>query len=243
MSAAKAKTKQPLSKGAKIAIIVGGDVLLLLMGWFLLISPQRSTAKSISQSIAATQLQIAEAKKPIVQTQPTAVEQPEIETADLYSLAKAMPSTMDTPTLLLELNQIARQAGVTLSTIQPGQPDAAASATSFSTIPINLTFNGNFYSLTDVLYRLRSLVTVRDGALQTAGRLFSVNEVGLAAAGGGTGADTGLTATVTVNAYVYGGTPAAAPVTTTPGVTETSSTTTTTSTTEPPPAANAVAGN
>ena len=240
---AQAKGKKPLSKGAKIGVIVGGDLLLLLMGWFLLISPQRTTAKSISQSIAATQLQIDEAKKRPVDATPTAVEQPEIKTADLYSLAKAMPSTMDTPTLLLELNQIARQAGVTLSTIQPGQPDAAASATGFSTVPINLTFAGDFFSLTDVLYRLRSLVTVRDGALQTSGRLFAVNEVGLAEVGWGPGTGAGLSATVTVDAFVYGGTPAAAPGAA-PAVTDTTSTTTgTTSTENPPPAANVASGN
>ena len=229
---AKTKTKKPLSKGAKIGVIVGGDLLLLLMGWFLLISPQRTTAKSIGTSIAATQLQIEEAKKPAVTANPTAVEQPEIQTADLYSLAKAMPSTMDTPTLLLELNQIARQAGVTLATIQPGQPDAAQSATSFSTVPIKLTFSGDFYSLTDMLYRLRSLVTVRDGELLTSGRLFAVNEVGLATNAGATGASAGLSATVTVDAFVYGGTPAVAPVAA-PGVSDTSSNDTTSTTTTP----------
>jgi Tfp pilus assembly protein PilO len=233
----KAKGKKQFSKGAKIGVIVGGDLLLLLMGWFLLISPQRATAKSISQSIAATQLQIEEAKKPAADAKASAVEQPEIKTADLYSLAKAMPSSMDTPTLLLELNQIARQAGVTLSTIQPGQPDAAQSATSFSTVPINLTFSGDFYSLTDVLYRLRSLVTVRNGALETAGRLFSVNEVGLSANTGAAGVGAGLNATVTVDAYVYGGTPAAAPAAA-PAVTDTSTGTTTTT-----PAANIAPGN
>jgi Tfp pilus assembly protein PilO len=224
------KTKK-LSKGKAIGLIVGGDLLLLMMGWFLLISPQRTTAKSIADSVAATQVQIAEAKKPVVQPTPAAVEQPEIKTANLYSLAKAMPSTMDTPNLLLELNQVARMAGVTLSAIQPGQPDAADSATGYSTVPINLTFSGDFYSLTDLLYRLRSLVTVRDGELLTSGRLFSVENVGLGPSGDGSG-PAGLSATVTVNAYVYGGTPAAPPVTT-PAATETTGTDTTSTTTTP----------
>jgi Tfp pilus assembly protein PilO len=218
--------KKPISKGAKIALIVGGDLLLLLMGWFLLISPQRATAKSISQSVAATQAQIEAARKPPVQPTPTAVQQPKIETANLYELAKAMPSTMDTPNLLLELSQVARGAGVTLSQIQPGQPDAAQSATGFSTVPINLTFSGDFYSLTDLLYRLRGLVTVRDGALLTMGRLYSIQSVALTT---GTTAKA-LSATVTVNAYVYGGTPAVAPVAA-PAVTDTSSTDTSSTTT------------
>ena len=36
-----------LSRNAGIAMIIGGDILLLLLGWFMLISPQRATADSI----------------------------------------------------------------------------------------------------------------------------------------------------------------------------------------------------
>jgi Tfp pilus assembly protein PilO len=151
-----------------------------------------------------------------------------------------MPSTMDTPTLLLELSQVAREAGVTLSTIQPGQPDAAQSATGYSTVPIDLTFNGDFYSLTDLLYRLRSLVTVRDGELLTSGRLLAVSTVGLGPNGAGATGAGSLSATVTVNAYVYGGTPAAPPVAA-PAATDTTSTSTTSTTTTP--AADVAPGN
>jgi Tfp pilus assembly protein PilO len=232
------KKQLKLSKAGKIGLIIGGDLLLLLMGWFLLVSPQRATAKSIAQSTAATQLQIADAKKPVVPVAPAAVEQPEIKTANLYNLAKAMPSTMDTPNLLLELSQIARAAGVTLSAISPGQPNAAASATGFSTVPINLAFSGDFYSLTDLLYRLRSLVSVRDGDLVTAGRLFAVENVALNPSAQGASS---LSATVTVNAYVYGGTPVAPPVIP-PAATDTTSTDTTATPTTPAPAANVAPG-
>jgi Tfp pilus assembly protein PilO len=156
---------------------------------------------------------------------PAAVQQPEIKTADLYSLAKAMPSTVDIPNLLLELDQVARSAGVTLSSISPGAP-APSSTGGFSTVSINLSFSGDFYSLTDMLYRLRSLVAVRNGALQTSGRLFSVGTVALAPAGSGGQ----LNATVTVDAYVYGAAPGAtavAPVTPAATGTDTTGTTTT----------------
>ncbi|MGZ8715619.1 MAG: type 4a pilus biogenesis protein PilO [Gaiellaceae bacterium] len=217
-----------LPRKAVIALIVGGDLLLLLIGWFMLISPQRSTAASIVQATAAAEVQLTEARRPVVPVQPAAaVEQPVIETADLYSLAKAMPSTVDMPNLLLELDQVARSAGVTLGTISPGAP-AASLTDGFSTVAINLSFDGDFYSITDMLYRLRTFVTVRNGALQTSGRLFSVGSVGLAPAGSG-----GLSATVVVNAYVYGPAPAVAAVAV---PAETSTDTTNTSTTAAPSA-------
>jgi len=209
-----------IPRGAAIAMIVGGDVLLLLMGWFLLVSPQRSTAKSIQRSVQATQAQIEEARKPITQpapeTQPT---QPEIKTAYLYKLSKAMPMTQDMPNLLLELNQVVRSAGVDLSSMSPSPPDPTTGNTS-----ITLSVSGDFYSLTDLLYRLRSLVAVRDGALDVSGRLFTIKSVGLTPSGAGRQ----INASISLNTYTFGAAAAAATVPTTPAVTSTSTGETTT---------------
>jgi Tfp pilus assembly protein PilO len=225
--------RNKLQGKAAIGLIIGGDILLLLLGWFMLIGPQRSTAASIVRATVAAEVQLVEAKKPVVPVKPAAVQkQPVIRTADLYSLAKAMPSTSDMPGVLLQLDQVARSAGVTLKSIQLNPATGTATAGAYTPLPINLTFSGDFYSLTDLLYRLRSLVTVRDGELQTSGRLFSIDSVSLAP----TGAGTQLTATVTVNAFIYGGAAAAAAaaaaatVATPPASTDTSSTTTPTTT-------------
>jgi hypothetical protein len=224
------KDKKKLSRNAGIALIVGGDLLLLMLGWFMLISPQRATATSIRLATSAAEAQIVQAKQVQATPPPAAVQQPEIKTADIYSLADAMPTTIDMPDLLLELNQLARASGVTLSTISPGQ---ATPLTGYSVVPITLSVAGDFYSLTDMLYRLRTLVAVRHGDLQTSGRLFSVDSVALAPSGLGAQ----LTANVALNAYLYGGTPPVAPVVPpVAGATSTDTTSTTTTTTSAPSA-------
>jgi Tfp pilus assembly protein PilO len=212
-----------LSRNAGIAMIVGGDLLLLLLGWFMLISPQRATADSIRLATSAAEAQIVQAKQVQATPPPAAVQQPEIKTADIYSLADAMPTTIDMPDLLLELNQLARASGVTLSKISPGQPTAL---TGYSVVPIGIGVSGDFYSVTDMLYRLRTLVAVRHGDLQTSGRLFSVDSISL----GPSSVGVELTADVALNVYLYGGTPPVIPVVpaATPGSTDTTSTTTTT---------------
>ena len=207
---------------AAIGLIVGGDVILLLLGWFMLIGPQRTTAASIVRATQAAEVQIVDAKRPVKIVKPAAVQQPAIRTADLYSIAKAMPPTADMPDLLLELDQVARSAGVTLTSIAPNAA-APSTAGAFSLVPINLALSGDFYTLTDLLYRLRSLVTVHHGTLETAGRLFSVGSVALTP----TGVGAQLNATVTVDAFIYG-TPAAAgavPAPAAPASTDTSTTT------------------
>ncbi|MDX6465803.1 MAG: Pilus assembly protein PilO [Gaiellaceae bacterium] len=225
MKAAKAKK---LSRNGGIALIVGGDLLLLVLGWFMLISPQRATAQSIRLATSAAEAQIVQAKQVAATPPPAAIQQPEIKTADIYSLADAMPSTIDMPDLLLELNQLARAAGVTVTKFSPGQPTAL---TGYSVEPLGIGLEGDFYTITDMLYRMRTLVAVRHGDLQTSGRLFSVDSITLGPSGKGVA---GLTADVALNAYLYGGTPPVVPVA--PAATSTDTTSTTTTTTPAPSA-------
>jgi Tfp pilus assembly protein PilO len=185
-----------ISRRTAVALIVGGDVVLLVFGWLLLVAPQRSTAASIARSVVATEVQVQEAKRPV--TAPSAItqpKQPEIRTAYLYKLSKAMPMTPDMPNLLLELSQTVRASGVELSSISPTPTDTTTGITS-----ITLTVKGDFYSLTDLLYRLRSLVAVRDGALDVSGRLFAVKSVGFTPDGQGTSLD----ANIQLNTYTFG---------------------------------------
>jgi type IV pilus assembly protein PilO len=152
--------------------------------------------------------------------------------SDLFRLAKAMPDTTDMSGILLELNRVAGEAGIEFNSISPG---GASVQGAYQVIPVSLAFEGNFYSLSDFLYRLRSLVQVRDGDLTANGRLFTVDTITFAE---GVGSFPNIQASLMVNAFVFGTTPAAAappPVpattTTTPGATTTPGTTTTTSTT------------
>jgi hypothetical protein len=216
-------------KGTAIALIVGGDLILLVLGWFLLVSPQRATAKSNAQATQATLVQIEQVKladtkasEPVVQPK-----QPEIRTAYLYKLSKAMPLTTDMPNLLLELNQVVRSTGVELSSISPAPTDPTTGATL-----ITLSVSGDFYSVTDLLYRLRTLVAVRNGGLEVSGRLFSITSVGLTPSGTGRI----LNATVTLDAFTFGAAAQAASAAAPPAPVDTTGTSTGATTTTTPSA-------
>jgi Tfp pilus assembly protein PilO len=208
-----------IPRGTALALIVGGDLLLLVLGWFMLVGPQRATAKSNARAAAAAEVQVIEAQRPAVPVQLTQPKQPEIRTAYLYKLSKAMPMTTDMPNLLLELNQVVRSAGVDLASISPAPTDPSG------VTAITLAVGGDFYSLTDLLYRLRSLVAVRDGSLDVSGRLFSIKSVTLTPSGVGTT----LNASVSLNTFTFGAAAAAAAApAATPAATDTTSTTTST---------------
>jgi hypothetical protein len=224
-------TRRKLSPVAAAGIGVGIALILAAAGWFLLVSPQRSHAAELDVEIAAIEDQINAARVAKLQADDL---QP-IRAADLFRLTKAMPSDIDISGVLLELSRIAKETGITFKSIVPG---ATASLTSFRVQPIELTFEGDFYSLSDFLYRLRSLVGVNSGRLNAKGRLFTIDKLAF------TEGDDGfpqVAAALTVSAYLYGsgpisGAPAAPPpATTTTTTTDTTATTTdTTATTTTP---------
>ena len=70
--------------------------------------------------------------------------------------------TAPMPGVILELNSVALSTGIKFVSIAPG---TTVTRTGHYSVPITLTFQGNYYDLTDFLFRLRNLVDVRDGEL------------------------------------------------------------------------------
>ncbi len=182
-----------------LGIVVGLVILVYAAaGYFMVVSPKKAESVRLDEEIAATQVELSQALAATAaqdDTQPIAV-------ADIFRLSTAMPSTPDMPGILLELSRIADETGIRFKSITPqsGLPVGA-----YQVVPIDVTFDGTFYALSDFLFRLRTLVTVRRGELHAAGRLFSVASVDFSEADKGFPL---LAANLKLNAYVYGGNPA-----------------------------------
>jgi Tfp pilus assembly protein PilO len=208
---------------AQVAAVCGGLLLVAVLGYFVLISPKRSTAAHLKQQTADVQKQI-DADRSAGFTQAL----PAVRSAPVFSLAKAMPTKVEMPNVILQLNQLAQDSGITFDKIAP---QAASSSTTLDTTdpfaiePIQVEFTGNFYDLVTFLMRVRNLVRVENGKLFTAGRLFDVSDIGFAAASQGFPA---IDATLTVNAFVPATPQSTAPTSTSTDTTSTSTSTTTT---------------
>ncbi len=226
---------QTKPSAAVIAGVVVGLIVYALAGYFLLISPQRSKAADLKKETSATQEQILQYRALSAQAKST----PPIRVAELFRLTKAMPDTLDMAGLVLELSQVARESGIEFDSITPQAP---AAVSGYSSVAITLEFDGNYYELSDFLFRLRNLVRVRSGFLDAHGRLFVVDSISFSES---TKSFPRIKASVSVHAFMYGDVSAAAiPVattstTTTPAET---TTTTTTSTVATPSAASAAPG-
>lgn len=217
--------KQQLDPRVQLAIAIVAPLLVLALGWKLLVAPQKAKTADVTAQIAQVQQQVEQNQIASRQSGKPEV----IRAADVFRLSTAMPDAVDMPGIILQLSQVAEESGIRFSSIAPEQQEVPGSG--FTTMKIDLVFNGNFYGLSDFLYRLRNLVGVRGGDLTASGRLFAVEK--LAFAEGGTGFPQ-ITASLTLDTYVYGTipTPGAAPVAPpAPTATDGSTTTTTGSTT------------
>jgi type IV pilus assembly protein PilO len=224
-----------LQKHGLVIVVAVCGVLVLALGWLVLLGPKQKSIANLKLQTAAVRQQVADDLSRAA-TARGATGAPTIKTADIYKLETAMPSITDMPDLLLELDQTANAAGVKLQSIQPAAP--VDSGEGYATVHISLTADGNFYTVTDLLYRLRTLVYVQSGALEANGRIFTIDTVNLAPFGNQ------LQATVTLDTFVYGTAEVVSPTTGQPAATDTSTTATTTgtTTTTPAPAGPTAAG-
>lgn len=195
------------------AVVVAPALLIVAaVAFFLLVKPKLDESSSLDGQIAELQ-----GKIDVALAAQRASGGETIRVADLFRLTKAMPDTTDMSSVILELNAVATAAGVDFISIAPQAPVAREGG--FMATPIKLTFEGSYYDLTDFLFRLRNLVIVRDGELESAGRLFTLDALDLHE---GSLGFPQVQAAITVSAYSYAPAPAAVapgatpPVTTTP---------------------------
>jgi Tfp pilus assembly protein PilO len=207
-----------------VPVIAGALLIVAVVAFWLLVHPKRSEAARLTDEIELLQNQVQVATVKSRDTQPAV----RIRVADLFALAKAMPDDEDMPGVILELNATASAAGIEFVSIAPQTP--IGTATGYHVVPIALKFEGNYFDLTDFLFRLRNHVAVRDGRLAVRGRLFTLDMLDFHEGAGGF---PHIEADLTVAAYVYGAVPTAATQVAAPATT-TATTTTVTPTTETP---------
>ncbi len=210
MKASVTKKLAALDQRLQLGLVAVGLLVLAVAAYMLVVSPQHAEAAKLQQQVADVQTQIyarrAEVRK--------GLHPPVIETADLFKLSRAMPDREDMPGIILTLSEVAQSAGIKFDLIAPVQGSSTLPVGNYQVERIHLLFHGDFYALSDFLYRLRSLVLVHGGALTATGRLFNVDTLTFTV-----NSFPQIQAELFVDAYIYGSTPAApapAPTTTTP---------------------------
>lgn len=174
--------------------------------WFLALAPKRERVDTANAQIVQAQSQLDTAESQLKDA--TAAKQRYLENyGAVAALGKAVPDDDRTDTLIYQLQQLAKRAGVNFQSIvlrAGAAPAAGAAATTgagatanatvtatlppgasvgsanFPTMPFTLTFNGSFFKLQKFLAGINNLTTIRKGEkVRVRGRLLQIDGVGL----------------------------------------------------------------
>jgi type IV pilus assembly protein PilO len=222
-----------------VVFAVLGCLLVLAAGWFLLVSPKRSEAADLNSQAAAQITQNLQLQNALSMLKSQAQGLPK-QQARLAAVAAKIPDNPALPALVRALTTASAAAGIELFSVTPGTPSPVsgaaastaapvagakaaaprASAGQLSSISLNLTISGDYFSVEEFLANLEKLpramrvttVTLAPGSnpLKPAAGAAAASTSGTAAAPASDGKT--LTATVTGLVYMANNRPAATPV-------------------------------
>src|SRR6266516_7133111 len=153
-------------------IAVGVLAVVLLVGWFAVVSPQHSKADSLDTQITSEQASLKVAQQ-LAQTSRVGKKQ----TTALRLLAAALPTKLEMPSLLRQVQSLAVKSNVVLGGFTPSSPVALSG---YEAVPIDITVTGRYLEIQHFLHRLRVHAGSTKGKVHATGRLFSVESLNLA---------------------------------------------------------------
>jgi len=141
---------------------------LVSVGWFLLLSPQRSKAAELDDQITAahTQLALARVISRGSGRQASSVPRRRLETA--------MPDDVRMSEILRQLSWAAAAAHVRIEGITP---QGVEPRTGYQAIPLSVTLQGRYFAIARFLQLLHTQAVAKGSQVHATGRLFAVNGI------------------------------------------------------------------
>ena len=204
-----------LGSTGTLAVTIAVVVLVVGIGWFAFVSPQRAKSSDLDAQTAAAESQLA-SEQHVLSAAST-----KSSLAALRSAEQALPDTPEMSQLLRQLSALATQSQAELDSVTPAAPVAATAGGEVQ--PLTVTLKGKYFALQHFMQLLRKSADIKKGKITGRGRLYSVDSIQFGASGpsssgsgsgSGSSGPSGVTATVNMNAYIYGAPPttAATPV-------------------------------
>ncbi len=141
-------------------------VVVLLAGWFLLVSPKRATAADLRTQATAQESANDTLKAKIAQLQAQQKELPQ-QKAIIADIQQRIPQNPDLPALIRSLSTMATQTGVDLHTVTPVSPTASAAqppenavgadGQTLQVINVTMEVDGTYYNIERFFNKMESL--------------------------------------------------------------------------------------
>jgi Tfp pilus assembly protein PilO len=169
--------------------------------WFLLLAPKREESATIKEERTQAEAERDTAVQRLAGLT-TAKRSFAKDYATVIYVGKSIPSSVDMPSLMVQLDRASRGTGIRFSSIKAGarssgSAPAAAGATdapssdsgaqpaansaaapkssSLDSVPLDFEFNGSYFDLADFFHRMKRFVRVANDQILVRGRLMTIN--------------------------------------------------------------------
>ena len=149
-------------------ILILGLLVIVLVAvgyYFLLLGPLLGNLSESAETRDAKEVQLANLRSEVAELEAVQRNAPDIE-RQLLEYSKRIPTQPQIETLIVQVEEIADDAGVTQLSIQPGTPGPPPGGGDYSEVPITMSFEGTYEQLQFFLENARNL-----------SRLMTVNRV------------------------------------------------------------------
>jgi Tfp pilus assembly protein PilO len=159
-----------MSRKVRMILMAFGLVAFAAVVWFFVLSPIRADITVTEAAIEDVQSRLSVAESTLGQAETTRAEGRRNQ-ARLLELAKMIPASDELPSLLLQIQDLADQSGIDFISITPGEA-SEVEGVEFPILPLDLTFTGTFFDLSDFVYRAEQMVA-------GPGRLLAIKSINL----------------------------------------------------------------
>ena len=139
-------------------IILGalGMVLLIILYYFLLLSPLLQRLDEQAQARESKQAQLAQVQQQVNDLEEVRRQSPDIE-RQLLELSKRIPAQPQIPTFVVQVQEIAGASGVTQLTVDPEPSTSPEGGGDYREVPVTMQFKATYDEMQDFLLRTRNL--------------------------------------------------------------------------------------
>jgi hypothetical protein len=198
-----------MTRRDRIMVLVIGLALTTAAGWFLLLSPMRDEASTLSAQVATQQATLTTALADVAVGLEARRAYPR-DYATVARLGAAVPEDDNVASLLVQVEHAADATDVEFRSLKVGSASGAATAAppvaptdpaaatqaatatlppgalvgpaGFPTMPFAFDFSGDFLHMSDFIGRLERFLVVRNRRLSVSGRFMTIDGISLKAA-------------------------------------------------------------
>jgi Tfp pilus assembly protein PilO len=145
-----------MSQRSRLILAIVGGLLLCVAVYFLLVRSKQGELDTLNESIAAETARTAQLEAELARLRDLQRQAPQLQ-AELDRFRDLVPGNHETPNLVFQIDEAAKESGIKFVDITPELPKAPPEGAPLAEVRLTLGAEGGYFALQDFVRRLYDL--------------------------------------------------------------------------------------